>query len=241
MPELPQETVYISIDDVGVKHQKEHRTPENEKQDVFFWNTVATIETAKRTYTLTNIGMRRTFCNTLAYLLKHHLLEGKHLVFMTDEAKDIRKNIEELFEFRQYSIILDWYHLKRRCQEYLSMSISGGKEKRNIILQKLLRILWADNVDNAIKYLHSLPDFCLRPQNRIEDLCAYFEKNRVCIPCYALRSVFHLKNSSNRVEKANDLTVASRQKHQGMSWSVFGSGAIAQIQVRFFNSSSISA
>ena len=64
-------------------------------------------------------------------------------------------------------------------------------------------------------------------------MCAYFEKNRVCIPCYALRNVFHLKNSSSRVEKANDLTVSQRQKHNGMSWSISGSGSIAQIQVHF--------
>lgn len=239
--EIPQKTVYISVDDIGVKHQKEHRTSENEKQGAFVWNTVATIESSESTYTLTNIGMRRTFCNTLAYLLEDHLLEGKHLIFLTDGAKDIRKNIEEVFGFRQYSIILDWYHLKKRCQEYLSMSIKGGKKIRNEILQKLLRILWTGNVDNAIDYLNSLQESFLRPQNRIQDLCAYFEKNRVCIPCYALRNGFHLKNSSNRVEKANDLVVAHRQKHNGMSWSVSGSGAIAQIQVQFLNSSSIPA
>ena len=115
------------------------------------------------------------------------------------------------------------------------MSVRGGKEKRNEILQKLLRILWAGNVDNAIAYLNSLPDSAIQTQNKIRDLCAYFEKNRICIPCYALRSMFHLKNSSNRVEKANDLTVAKRQKHHGMSWSNSGSGAIAQIQVHFLN------
>ena len=239
--EIPERTVYISADEIGVRHQKEHRTPENEKQGAFVWNTVATVETPESTYTLTNTGMRRTFCNTLAYLLEHDLLKKKHLIFLTDGAKDIRKNIEEVFGFRPYSIILDWYHLKKRCQEYLSMSIRGGKEKRNEILQKLLRILWAGNVDEAMQYLSTLPDSSLRPQNRIQDLCAYFEKNRICIPCYALRSIFHLKNSSSRVEKANDLTVARRQKHHGMSWSVSGSGAIAQIKVHFLNDSAIAA
>lgn len=239
--EMPKKTVYLSADEIGVKHQKEHRTPENEKQGVFVWNTVITIEMPKYTYTLTNTRMRRAFCNTLAYLLEHDLLKKKHLVIFTDGAKDIRSNIEEVFEFRPYSVILDWYHLKKRCQEYLSMSVTGGKKKRNEILQKLLRILWAGNVDEAIHYLDALPDSSLRPQNRIQDLCAYFEKNRVCIPCYALRRAFHLKNSSNRVEKANDLTIAQRQKHNGMSWSVSGSSAIAQIKVHFLNDSAIAA
>lgn len=239
--EIPENAVYISMDEIGVKHQKEHRTPENEKQGVFVWNTVAAVEIPEQTYTLTNSQMRRTCCNTLAYLLEQHLLKKKHLIFLTDGAKDIRKNIEEVFGFRPYSIILDWYHLKKRCQEYLSMSVKDGKEKRNEILQKLLRILWTGNVDEAIHYLNNLPDSALRTQNKIQDLCTYFEKNRICIPCYALRSVFHLKNSSSRGEKANDLTVAHRQKHNGMSWSVSGSGSIAQIQVYFLNNSAIAA
>ena len=110
-----------------------------------------------------------------------------------------------------------------------------GKEKRNMILQTLLQILWIGNVDGAIGYLRSLSDEVLRTPNRIEDLCAYFEKNRICIPCYAIRKMLSLKISSDRVEKANDLAVAKRQKHLGMSWSVSGSGALAQIQVHFIN------
>ncbi|MEE5992849.1 MAG: hypothetical protein V3G42_06370, partial [Oscillospiraceae bacterium] len=61
--EIPEKTVSISADEIGVKHQKEHRTPENEKQGAFVWNTVVTIETSEFTHTLTNTRMRRTFCN----------------------------------------------------------------------------------------------------------------------------------------------------------------------------------
>jgi len=35
--------------------------------------------------------------------------------------------------------------------------------------------------------------------------------------------------SSNRVEKANDLVVSDRQKHNGMSWSVSGSASLATV------------
>lgn len=233
--ETAQDSVYISIDDIGVKHQKEHRNPEYQKSRVYVQNTVAVIETQQSTHTLTNIGQRRTTSNILAYLIEHQMLSHKHLVFLTDGAKDIRHNIEEVYGFRKYTIILDWYHLKKRCQEYLSMSVKGGKESRNQILRKLLQILWIGNVDQAINYLKQLPDTSLRTINRINDLCAYFEKNRICIPCYALRKLLSLKISSNRVEKANDLAVAKRQKHLGMSWSTIGSGALAQIQVYFLN------
>ena len=64
---------------------------------------------------------------------------------------------------------------------------------------------------------------------------ASFEKHRAHIPCYALRHLLGLRNSSNRVEKANDLVVAQRQKHNGMSWSITGSIALAQIKALFLN------
>ena len=44
-----------------------------------------------------------------------------------------------------------------------------------------------------------------------------------------------LRISSNPVEKANDIVVAQRQKHNGMSWSETGSGALAQISALFHN------
>ena len=229
-----QETIYISIDDIGVKHQKEHRLEVTERKGVYVWNTVADIETNNNSYTVTGVGMRKVFLYVLAYLLQHNLLAGKSLVFFTDGARDIFANIAELFSFRSYTVILDWYHLKKRCQEYLSMSVKG-KEKRNVILQKLLRILWVGNVDEALAYLQNLDGNTLRPTNRIEDLCQYIEKHRNHIPTYALRAELGLRNSSNRVEKANDLVVAQRQKHNGMSWSTSGSGALAQINALIIN------
>ncbi len=49
------------------------------------------------------------------------------------------------------------------------------------------------------------------------------------IPVYAVRRELGLRHSSNRGEKANDLLVAARQKHNGMSWSKSGSVALASV------------
>lgn len=233
--ENPADTCYVSVDEIGVKHQKEHRKGHAEKQKAYVWNTVATIQSQQFSYTLTDGSMPQLFRNTLARLLSNRLLAGKNLVFFTDGANDIRCNIEKMFTFHSYTIILDWFHLKKRCQEYLSMSIKGGKEKRNAILQKVLRILWAGNVTGAIQYLNGLEPELLRPINRIADLCAYFEKHRSHIPCYALRHRLGLRNSSSVVEKANDLLVAQRQKLNGMSWSIPGSSALAHLKALFLN------
>ena len=65
----------------------------------------------------------------------------------------------------------------------------------------------------------------------IDRLIGYFERNREYIPCYALRKKLDLRNSSNKGEKANDLAVSKRQKHNGTSWSRSGSAALASVIV----------
>lgn len=232
--ELAEQSVYVSIDDVGVKHQKERRKGEQEKQNKYVQNTVISIQAKGYSAVLTEIGMDRAFRGAMACMLQQNLMEDRPLVFFTDGARNIQANIEAMFGFRPYTMILDWYHLKKRCQEYLSMSVKG-REQRNEILQKLLRILWVGNTNQAITYLKGLSEKQVRSVNRIGDLCGYFEKHRSHIPCYALRKELGLRISSNRVEKANDLVVAERQKHNGMSWSNAGSGALAQIKALFLN------
>ena len=54
--EIPEETCYVSIDDIGVKHQKEHRKGSSQKQGVYVWNTVAVVQSQQNLYTLTGVG-----------------------------------------------------------------------------------------------------------------------------------------------------------------------------------------
>lgn len=75
----------------------------------------------------------------------------------------------------------------------------------------------------------------VRKKEEIELLIAYFQRNWSYIPCYALRKKLGLRVSSNRGEKANDLVVAKRQKHNGMSWSKPGSSGLANVTALFLN------
>jgi len=58
----------------------------------------------------------------------------------------------------------------------------------------------------------------------------YLDRNQAYLPCDAVRKRLGLRNSSNIGEKMNDLLVSNRQKHQGMSWSVSGSRAMAALE-----------
>ena len=159
--------------------------------------------------------MRNVFKSILAFLLVNNLL-SRELVFLTDGAQDIRSHIQSVFQFHPYIVILDWFHLKKRCQEWLSMAIRG-KDRRNAILEKTLRYLWVGDAAGASGYLSSLDPADIRNRKWIDDLLGYFQKKGDAITCYALRAKLGLRNSSNPVEKANDLIVAQRQKHNGMA------------------------
>lgn len=229
----PTDCVYVSIDDIGVKHQKESRAQGSERSYKFIENTVAHIQYGERAYVVTGIGMRNVFKSVLAFLLMNNLL-SRELVFLTDGAKDIKSHIESVFQFHPHTVILDWFHLKKRCQEWLSMAIRG-KERRNEVLEKLLRLLWVGNVPEASEYLSSLDATDIKNSKWRDELVRYFQKKGSAITCYVLRAKLGLRNSSNPVEKANDLIVAQRQKHNGMAWSPYGSGSLAALQMVYLN------
>lgn len=139
-----------------------------------------------------------------------------------------------MFTFHPYTVIIDWYHLKKKCQELLSMAVKG-KEARNKILEKLLRILWVGDVKNAVSYLEGLSPAIIKNQKWLDEQINYLKRKEYSITCYAVRAGLGLRNSSNPVEKSNDILVAQRQKHNGMSWSEHGSSALAAIEMVYQN------
>jgi len=227
------ECVYVSIDDVGVKRQKDSRKPDAVKEAKYVENTVVHIQRGQDTYTLAAGSMKEAMRQTLAFLIFNDLLRNR-LVFFTDGARNIKNSIDELFAFHPYTIILDWFHLKKKSQELLSMALKG-KDARNKVLEKLLRILWVGDVKGAVSYLEALPPAIIKSPKWLEEQSSYLKRKEYGIACYAARANLNLRNSSNLVEKENDLLVAQRQKHNGMSWSKHGSNALAAIEMVFQN------
>ena len=233
--EGPGKCCYISVDDIGVRFQKPERKGKCKKGRSFIENTVIHIQAEGKQYTLTAIGMDKAFKLLVAFLLENRLMEDYRLVFFSDGATCIRDNIEKYFGFRQYTIILDWLHLEKKCNEFLSMGIKGSKDEKQRIKKELASILWTGRHQNAICYLESLKKSQVRNAVKIEELKDYIRRKSPNLTCYALRHELNLRISSNRVEKANDLVVAARQKHNGMSWSKNGSGALAVITATMIN------
>ena len=232
----PEKTVYISVDDVGVGRQKEKRSKDYKKDRKRVENTVIHVESSGRKHIITAVGMKKAFAMLIAFLISNDLLIDRHIVFFSDGAQNIRSCIEAFFSFRKPVVhMLDWYHLEKRMKEMLSMAVKGSKETKLEIRNTLNRRLWAGNVDEAIQYLRVLPGKSIKNQQRLDEAVDYLERRKPHIACYALRSILDYRNSSNPAEKANDRIVATRQKHNGMSWSSGGSSALAVITVLEIN------
>jgi hypothetical protein len=223
----------ISIDDVCCKKQKasgrKQGSPPKEKREMVY-NTVAHIQNKEsKTYTLNTSTIPQTMIIVLAFLLSNGLLSKPgSLVFFTDGARDLRAAIQNIFGFLSFKIILDWFHLKKKCKDLLSMAIKG-KQDKNQLLTELLAWLWLGKVDQAMKLLLEVSQESIKNQKELNNLTNYLDRNSNCIPCYALRKKLGLRISSNPVEKANDLLVSNRQKHNGMSWSAEGSTSLATL------------
>ena len=106
--------------------------------------------------------------------------------FFVDRARTLHAAIlTRLATWLPLRILLDWYHLKEKCQRELSLALRGAK-LRNAVLEDLLPILWLGRVDEAIAYLRTVPAAHLKPGQSVDRLIGYFERNRAYIPCYAL-------------------------------------------------------
>jgi hypothetical protein len=230
--ENPVHSTNVSIDDVSVKRQTEERnqTSAEPQQRKYLHQTVAHIQHGSKSYLLNGFGVVAVLRLVLAFLLHNELL-GYNLIVFFDGHKSLGRAIVCAFAwFKPLQLILDWYHLEKKCKELLSLACKG-RQVRNELLVQLMPLLWHGCVDEAIALLQATDLNTIKNKKALDDLINYFEYHRASIPCYAVRKKLGLRNGSNPGEKANDLLVSDRQKDNGMSWSRLGSVALASLTV----------
>ena len=196
--------------------------------DKYVHDTVARVDKDKKKYSLVGAGTKATLRCIIALLLSNSLL-GYRFQFFTDGHTTLNDTIRGCFKwYSNIGIILDWFHLVKKCKQLLSMALKG-RLIRNDVLREVMPLLWHGFTDQAIEILEQVePKKIKDDENRLK-LTSYLERNKDMIPSYALRKQLGLKNSSAIGEKMNDLLVSSRQKHNGMSWSQKGSLALAAL------------
>jgi len=256
--EAPESSVCIAIDDIGVKKQKDKRQKKEagklRNKDNPEWchrtagkitearlnrkapgkkyveTTNVHIVTGSRHYVITTAqGLEHAFMLLMAFLLGNDLIRNHDIVFFTDGAKCIQNCIEKHFRGHDYLLILDFYHLIKHCEQGLSMAISKPAIRNEVLYGNLSGMLWNGKTDQAIKYLSELPESAIKNKTQLEGVVDYLERKKVGITELSVRRWFGMKIGSRDVEKDNDIIVANRQKHNGMSWNREGSSNLSAL------------
>jgi len=153
------------------------------------------------------------------------------LVAITDGAKVIRQRLVTIFG-SAVLVILDWYHLGKKLRGLMSM-IAINKVEKSRHLKFLFSHLWQGKTAIALEYLRN--HVIVKNQEKWQELIGYLSKHQSEIIDYKRRSRAGKTIGSGQVEKGVDLTVGSRQKHRGMSWSTKGSKALCLLKVAELN------
>jgi hypothetical protein len=170
----------------------------------------------------------------LLLLIRLCLSEGGFLTLLADGAHWIREfYIQCLHHIECAELILDWYHLVKKCKDLCCM-IARGREAKNALLSSLKHKLWYGKVADALALLEAYGPQT-RNEKRLNELIGYLRKHQTEIPDYNERRIHCQFNGSGHVEKANDLLVARRQKHRGMHWSLETSDSLCALKILMLN------
>lgn len=173
--EDPAHTVNISMDDVVVKRQKSARSwgteTDSDASRKYVHNTVVDIQQGQDRYILNGHGTGHVLILLMAFLLNNGLL-GKRLQLFTDGQRSLHGAILRFFSwYPNMGIVLDWYHLQKKCKELLSMAMKGRKV-RNAFLEQLSPLLWHGMVDHAIEALRKLDPDLVKNRDVVDQLGA---------------------------------------------------------------------
>lgn len=156
-------------------------------------------------------------------------LGSKKFAFFADGSKTIRNNVMEVWGSHVRGYYLDPFHLQQKIDEKISLGMKAKKEEKAEMRSRLFSIIWAGNVDDFLSAVRGIQESKVKNKGALDNLANYVDERRDIIPCYALRSLLGLKNSSNDAELANRTLVTQRGKNAAMSWSKEGSMALAAI------------
>jgi hypothetical protein len=154
-----------------------------------------------------------------------------NLVAITDGAKVIRNRLFTIFG-AAVVVILDCYHLWKKLRDLMSM-IAVNKLDKSKHLKFIMPELWQGKTAIVLEYLKH--QIIVKNQDKCQELIDYLDKHQSEIINYNRRRQAGKTIGSGRMEKGVDLTVGSRQKNKGMSWSRLRSRALSLLKAAELN------
>ena len=135
--------------------------------------------------------------------------------------------------FVNKELVLDWYHLTKKCYEMTSM-ICHGRKAKAALMGPLLSSLWRGQVDEALARLEDYRPQC-RNEQKLDELISYLTARKPYLVNYKDRRARRMYIGSVYAEKACDLIVSRRQKHKGMHWSRETDDSLAALKTLVLN------
>ena len=156
------EEILLMCDGISVKRQKAQRgslatlsTTAQEPKRVTTDVVMLQQSPGQFRYLMAGLNQETNLGETLkaALIDEYHHYPSLNLVAVTDGARNIRRLFEQVFG-QPVTLILDWYHLRKKCYELLSM-IARNKSEKETHIQIILAHLWQGQTAEALAYLHS--------------------------------------------------------------------------------------
>jgi hypothetical protein len=178
-------------------------------------------------------GVGDAFVQLLALWLPVVVGEG-HLTVVTDGARWLEPLIAALRErLPGCQVILDWYHLVKKCKDRISR-LGLGRTAGRALWKQVRQWVWQGAGEEAIQRLEEQRG-AAKAEGPLDELQQYLRRHEAAMPPYGERYRERQWIGSGLVEKANDLIVARRQKKKGMHWSPETSEALARLKVLLLN------
>ena len=230
------EEILLMCDGISVKRQKAQRgslatlsTTAQEPKRVTTDVVMLQQSPGQFRYLMAGLNQETNLGETLkaALIDEYHHYPSLNLVAVTDGARNIRRLFEQVFG-QPVTLILDWYHLRKKCYELISM-IARNKSEKETHLQIILAHLWQGQTKDALAYLQT--QVLVRNPTKFEELLTYLHKHTSEIINYEKRQLAGKTIGSGRMEKGVDQTIGHRQKRKGLSWRDLGSRAFGLLKM----------
>lgn len=130
-------------------------------------------------------------------------------------------------------LVLDWFHLCKRCRELTSM-IGRDRAARRALYREVRKLLWKGEVAESLALLEAYRGQA-QSETRLEELIAYLGSREESLVNYREEWMKRQYIGSGGVEKGNDLIVARRMKRKGMHWSLETAGSLAALKTLWLN------
>lgn len=228
--------IQIFEDGIGVRKQKVERdkVPKNKRE--WYYTNVIVMQKKQGDYqqivAAEDLDLTQIF---KANLIKEYgeTKQSLPVVIFSDGATNIRRRMKKVLG-KKVVRILDWYHLKKKVWQLMSM-IATNKQIKEEKAKEIMTLLWKGQTKTVIGILKKMK---VKNHKKRKELIVYLKKHKKEIINYEKRVDSGKKIGSGRVEKAVDLIVGIRQKKKSHSWSKKGSNALALATNFFLNNDS---